>query len=90
MDEILEVNIKPMKALPHGRALTLYWDDNSITSIRFDHGFGCWSINGRPAWINLKAKPEVQVEEMYNILRNLKIKFNKQFPTQIFIKKRII
>lgn len=89
MDENIDVQIKPIKDISHGRILSLYWDDGSVSYIRFDHGVGCWSINKKPRkWLDLENKPETQVQEMFEMIKEITVKFSKNFPTQIFVKKR--
>ena len=89
MDEKINVSVKNMRDIPHGRRFTLRWDDGSILYIRFDHGFGCWGINGRPSnRLNVLEKPEIQVRDMFDVLRTTKVKYSQQYPTQIFVKKR--
>ncbi len=89
MDEKIDVSIKNMKDVPHGRRFKLTWSDGTHTFIRFDHGFGCWGINSRQYLrLNIEDSPENQVQEMLNIFGNIRVRYNQQFPTQIFIKKR--
>jgi DEAD/DEAH box helicase domain-containing protein len=89
MGEEIDVDIKHMKELSHGRILTLSWSDGSESHIRFDHGVGCWSIDGKASkWINLNDEPKLQVQNLYAVLTTVKVKYSKQHPTQIFLKKR--
>ncbi len=88
-DKQIDVQIKPMKKMPHGRVLELSWSDDTKTTIRFDHGFGCWGIAVKPRqWFDINAALEEQVQAMSNMRNELNVKFNQQFPTQVFIKKR--
>ena len=87
----LEVDacIIPMSDIAHGRVLSLEWDNGSITYIRFDHGFGCWSANDKSrTHLNLNASPEEQVKNLVALQPALAVRFSKKFPTQIFIKHR--
>ncbi len=85
----IEVEIKPMREMAHGRVMTLSWSDGTTTFIRFDHGFGCWRMANRPRqWFDINASSEQQVYGMSSIIKELKVKFGKQFPTQLFIKNR--
>lgn len=89
MDEHISVDIKPILNVPHGRIFSLFWSDDSVTHIRLDHGVGCWSLDGRiSTWMDITSEPEVQVSNMFDLLRNMKVRYSKNFPTQIFIKKR--
>jgi DEAD/DEAH box helicase domain-containing protein len=90
MGESVDVEILPKSDLPHGRIMELRWDDNSVTSIRFDHGVGCWSIDGKATthWIDVKAPKEQQVSSLFGMIEGLRIRFSKRFPTQIFVKHR--
>ena len=89
MDENINVQIKPIRDISHGRILSLYWDDDSVSHIRFDHGVGCWNINKKPRkWLDLESEPKTQVQEMFEMIKEITVKFSKNFPTQIFVKKR--
>ena len=89
MDEKIDVDILPMKEMPHGRVLSLSWSDGSVSYIRFDHGIGCWSLERKPhTWLDIKAEPANQVMILFSMLKEINVKYNKKFPTQIFIKKR--
>lgn len=89
MDELINISIKRMKDIPHGRRFTLTWEDGTVSFIRFDHGFGCWGIDSKPTKrLDINEKPEVQVRDMFEILSNIRLRYSQQFPTQIFIKKR--
>ena len=89
MDEKIDVEIESIREMPHGRFFTLSWDDGSELTIRFDHGVGCWSIDGRTSrWLDVKSEPQTQVLDMYNILRTIRVRYRKNHPTQIFIKSR--
>ena len=79
----IDTKIKPIKKMPHGRLMTLCWGDKTITTIRLDHGFGCW----KPVK-NIRFDSNDSVNEMYKIRKELSVIFNKEFPTQIFIKHR--
>ena len=83
------VHINPLRDMPHGRFLKLVWEDDTSAVIRFDHGMGCWKIDGRPpGWFDHNAKAGDQVQRLYGAVSNLKIRFAKQYPTQIFVKVR--
>ncbi|MDT8282462.1 MAG: DUF1998 domain-containing protein, partial [Gammaproteobacteria bacterium] len=89
MDENINVEIMPIRDMPHGRVLTITWSDGTVTYIRFDHGVGCWSLDNRPpGWLDLSDVPENQVLTMFDMLKNIRVRYAKKFPTQIFIKKR--
>ena len=89
MGIISKVHINSVKEMPHGRVIRLSWSDGSAFTIRLDHGFGCWSIDGRGTdWYDISSSPASQVEAMYKALTKLKIRYSKQFPTQIFVKAR--
>ncbi|MDF1690366.1 MAG: DEAD/DEAH box helicase [Cycloclasticus sp.] len=89
MDESVKVNIRSMKEMPHGRFLILTWSDGSTSTIRFDHGIGCWSIDKRPsAWLDINAEPSVQVNCIFDAFKKITLKYNNNYPTQIFIKNR--
>ncbi len=89
MGENITVDIKPNHDLAHGRVLTLIWTDGAQFTVRFDHGFGCWSIDGKTSkWFDIKGTPKDQISDMYSILRDLKVRFGKKFATQIFVKKK--
>lgn len=83
------VHVNPAREMPHGRLLKLTWEDNKTAVIRFDHGMGCWKIDGRvPGWFDHSSDTSDQVRRMYSAVANLKVGFGKQHPTQIFIKVR--
>lgn len=89
MDEEIDVTIMPIREMPHGRVLSLSWSDGSVSYIRFDHGVGCWSLEKRPnGWLNVDDDPEKQVLTMFDMLRSIRVRYSKKFPTQIFIKRR--
>lgn len=89
MGEDINVDIKSKHDISHGRVLTLNWSNGSVFTIRFDHGFGCWSIDGKSnKWFEIANSPKDQVSDMFDILRSLKVRFSKNFPTQVFIKNR--
>jgi DEAD/DEAH box helicase domain-containing protein len=89
MDEEISVDIKKMQDIPHGRIFSLYWEDGSVSYVRLDHGVGCWSMDSRMSkWLDINAKPETQVVDIFDLLGNMKVRYSKNFPTQIFIKKR--
>lgn len=82
-------HVKNIKEMPHGRVVKLTWSDGSTATVRLDHGFGCWRIDGKPRdWFDINADTSSQVEQMYSAASHLKAKFSKQFPTQIFVKIR--
>ncbi len=83
------IKIKPIKELPHGRTLLIEWDNNETTFIRFDHGIGCWSIAKAPKkYFDVDANTDCQVKTLLAISKNIEVKYNKKFPTQLFIKHR--
>jgi len=85
----IEVVIKPMREMPHGRVMKLSWDDGSTTFIRFDHGFGCWHMANRPRqWFDINASSEQQISDMSSFRKDLSVRFGKPFATQVFIKQR--
>lgn len=85
----IDACVIPMSDIAHGRVLSLEWDKGSITYIRFDHGFGCWSASDRNrAHLNLNAPPEEQVKNLVALQPALAVRFSKKFPTQIFVKHR--
>lgn len=87
MGESICVNIKEHNDIAHGRVLTLAWAAGVKHTVRLDHGFGCWSIDGKTSkWFDISASPETQVSDLYSILRTLRVRFSKKFPTQIFVK----
>jgi hypothetical protein len=89
MGEKLEVDIWPMSDVPHGRILSLQWSDKTVTTVRFDHGVGCWSIDGKSSKrMDVSGTPVQQVSEMYEILKAIHVKYSKKFSTQIFVKHR--
>ncbi len=89
MGESITVDIKPNHDLAHGRVLMLTWTDGAQFTVRFDHGFGCWSIDGKTSkWFDIKGTPKDQISDMYSILGDLKVRFSKKFATQIFVKKK--
>jgi hypothetical protein len=88
MGEAIDIDVLPIRNVPHARSLKLHWQDGKVISIRFDHGVGCWSMDGVPERIDLSSRPEEQVRLMHGALRRLKVKYRKNSPTQIFIKKR--
>ena len=84
-----KVHIKNIREMPHGRAIKLTWEDGSFATIRFDHGFGCWSIDGKTRdWFDIQAEADSQVNQMYSAISHMKAKYSKRFPTQIFVKAR--
>lgn len=89
LDEDIDIDIKPIRELPHGRLLSLEWSDRSVSYIRFDHGVGCWSMERQPGkWFDVEGTPESQIQYIFDVFKNIRIRYNKKFPTQIFIKKR--
>ncbi|MDF1688800.1 MAG: DEAD/DEAH box helicase [Cycloclasticus sp.] len=89
MGENINVGIRSMKEMPHGRFLTLSWSDGSISIVRFDHGIGCWSIDKRPStWLDINAKPFDQVKNIFKAFSDITLKYNNNYPTQVFIKNR--
>lgn len=88
MAESLDVKLKDMKELPHDRTLSLRWSDGSITSVRFDHGVGYWSMTGKKPYFNFSAEPADQVAEIFRQLNRLNVSQGKRFPTLIFIKHK--
>jgi len=87
--EEINIDIKPIRELPHGRQLTLEWSDGSTSTIRFDHGVGCWSMVRPPhKWFDVEDSSQKQVEYIFDIFKSLSVRYNKKFPTQIFVKKR--
>lgn len=88
MGEEIKVEIKSKHDISHGRILTLRWKDGTHFTIRFDHGFGCWSIDGKTSkWFEVDNEPSKQVSDMFDMLNSLKVRFSKKFPTQVFIKR---
>jgi DEAD/DEAH box helicase domain-containing protein len=89
MDEQINVNLKPFKDIPHGRILSLYWGNGSTSTIRLDHGVGCWSMDGHASkWLDVQGSAESQVSDMFDLLPSIRVRYSKNFPTQIFIKNR--
>jgi hypothetical protein len=39
-------------------------------------------------WFDVEGAPEIQVQYIFDVFKNIRIRYNKKFPTQIFIKKR--
>ncbi len=88
MGEDITIDIKSSRDIAHGRVLTLVWTNGTKVTVRFDHGFGCWSTDGKLSkWFDIKDTPENQASSMFSILNSLKVKFSKKFPTQVFIKR---
>jgi len=84
-----KIHLKKINEIPHGRVMKLTWRDGSTATVRFDHGVGCWSMDGKPkGWFDIQADTETQVSKIYAAAANLKVRFGKQFPTQIFVKVR--
>ncbi len=84
-----KVHINSVREMPHGRVIRLSWADGSRATIRLDHGFCCWSIDGRGTdWYDINNSPANQVEMMYKALAKLEVRYSKRFPTQVFVKTR--
>jgi len=89
MNEQPQVAVLPLKEMPHGRSMQLKWDNNITTTIRFDHGFGCWSAySSSRQWLDASQGAEQQVEQLYDLLPQLEVRFGKSHATQLFIKQR--
>lgn len=89
MDEEIDVDILPLREMSHGRILSLSWGDGSVSHVRFDHGVGCWSLERRPhTWLDIEGESANQVMTMFGMLKEIGVRYNKKFPTQIFVKKR--
>lgn len=89
LDENIDVDIKPIKELPHGRLLTLEWNDGFKSHIRLDHGVGCWSMERQPGkWFDIEGTAESQVQYIFDVFKGIRVRYNKKFPTQFFVKKR--
>jgi len=86
----IDVDIKAMSDIAHGRTLKLEWDDGKIFFVRLDHGFGCWSAQNNHAWevVNVKAPTAEQVKALISLQSTIGVRFSKKFLTQIFIKNR--
>lgn len=84
MDE--QCTAKALNELPHGRLLTLIWASGNSTIIRLDQGVGYWVCEKSPWFKNLEPPDEV-VSNMMELVGNLRVKNQKEFPTQIFIKE---
>jgi len=83
------VHVNPIREMPHGRFLKISWEDNTAAVIRFDHGMGCWEIDGRPPGsLDHSAKASEQVQRMYDAVSSINVCFRKPHPTQIFVKIR--
>ena len=88
MDESLDVKLYDIKDLPHDRTLSLRWSDCSVTKVRFDHGMGYWSMDGKKPYFSFDDYPEQQVKQLFNELKGLKVVQGKRFPTLIFVKQK--
>lgn len=89
LNESISVDTKPIKDLPHGRLLTLVWADGAISHIRLDHGVGCWSMDRQPGkWFDVEGDALSQVQYIFDVFKSLRVRYNKKFPTQIFVKHR--
>ena len=79
----------PLREMPHGRFLKISWENDASAVIRFDHGMGCWKVDGRgPGWFDHTASTSDQVQRMYDSVSNLKVCYGKKHPTQVFVKIR--
>ncbi len=88
MGENINVDIRSSPDIAHGRVLTLSWADGNQFTVHLDHGFGCWSIDGKTSkWFDINNTAKGQVSELHGILNTLKVRFSKKFSTQVFIKK---
>lgn len=85
MDE--QCTAKALNDLPHGRLLALIWASGKSTSIRLDQGVGYWICEKSPWFKNMESPDEV-VSNMMNLVGKLRVKNQKEFPTQVFIKER--
>jgi DEAD/DEAH box helicase domain-containing protein len=92
MGEELELDLKPIREMPHGRSLVINWNSGETTTIRFDHGMGFWSIDRRRTFISYDCNSSVekQVERIISAKNVVVAKQGKPFPTQIFIKNRLL
>lgn len=85
MDE--QCSAKALSELPHGRLLKLVWHSGKTTIIRLDQGVGYW-VCEKSTWFKNSGSPDDVVTNMMKLLNTLKVKNQKEYPTQIFIKER--
>ncbi|TOK89451.1 DEAD/DEAH box helicase [Vibrio parahaemolyticus] len=89
MNQVTAVRKLPIREMPHGRCLIMSWDDGSTTTIRFDHGFGCWKAKSNSRlWYDIRDASKEQVEKMYQLIPHLNVEYNKAHATQVFVKQR--
>ncbi len=89
MDEQLNITVNDMKQMPHWRRLEIQWENGDKTFIRFDHGIGCWSVGSKfRDFVNLKDQVSSQLNLVFDSFRKLKVKYNNNYATQVFIKNR--
>jgi hypothetical protein len=51
--------------VPHGRKMTLRFDDDTGAVVFFDQGFGYWRASGPTAY-DFRAKPKAQADALFN------------------------
>jgi len=74
--------------IAHGRVMQLTWKTGAVTNIRFDQGMGYWYCDVRHPNFDNQANPLEQADTMLELIPKLKLKNQKDFPTQVFIKER--
>jgi len=85
MDE--KCNAKALRDLPHGRLLKLNWVSGTSTIIRLDQGVGYWACE-KSTWFNNSESSDEVVSSMMELVSKLRVKNQKEFPTQVFVKER--
>ncbi len=83
------VHVNSVREMAHGRVIRLSWADGSVATVRLDHGVGCWSVDSSSKdWFDVNSEAAGQVEQMYKAIYRLKVRYSKQYPTQVFVKIR--
>jgi hypothetical protein len=89
MGEQLKLEFKPIKAMPHGRALVIEWESGVVTTVRFDHGMGYWKVQSRSRpWFDTESEVDKQVKDLFSAMTLVSTRQGREFPTQVFIKHR--
>lgn len=73
--------------MPHGRFLKLMWTSGKSTIIRLDQGVGYW-VCEKNSWFKNMESPDEVVSNMMELVSKLRVKNQKEYPTQVFIKDR--
>lgn len=85
----IKVVIKSNKELKHNRSFMISWSDGSETSLRLDHGFGCWVPYGIDIFSFDTQDDEVeQVRALSVIEKKLKVRMKRMKSNFVFITQR--